>query len=343
MSFHSITLDDNGNSIDHATTSPLGDGPQSEADLIRVRPSGGVSRVTMSDNPSLNSSTNAGVTRVSQDQLAASSRILDGAHTPAGRPIPRAQVEGHHIVSINGMTMRAMDAHACGLLDVTPEGRYVEVGSVTREREPADKSEEPAPAAGKEQTAAERDQQFLNDVVAVDPGYAGELHNEAIEAAVNGTGTAFDAARVASALDITPAQAEARFSGMVETYQSYVDGAVTAAGVADVSAFYNFLRSERPDSLRDALRRVSHDGNVSDFEQMARAYVAQGHAPAQTSDDADDAPVEYDAEDIMSAEFGNGISAGKGSDGTVFLLIPGRGVVKASDAIRDGLVKLSGR
>jgi hypothetical protein len=311
---------------------------------IRTQTGKQAHRVIMSDIPSANRVESTGTTRFTQDNLAAGNRILDTAHTQAGRPIPRAQVQGHHIVRVMGMTMRACDAQAAGYLDVSASGHYTEVGGGATAREPADKSEEPAPAA--QQSEAERladpdrDLKFLEAVSNADPEYTGDLHNETIEAAVAGTDAVFDAGRVATALGITPQQAQSRFAGMMETYQNHVDGTVKAAGVEDVQAFYKFVRAHRPDSMRDALRRVAHDGNASDFEQMARAYVEQGRATASATDDA---LADYSADDILSADFGSGITAGKGSDGTAYLLIPGKGVVEASEAIRSGLVKVSRR
>jgi hypothetical protein len=265
--------------------------------------------------------------------------------TPEGRPVPRHQVQGHHIVSVGGMTMRAQDAASNGFLEITSDGRYVEAGgSTSRDREPGDKSEEPAPGVQSEAERLadpDRDLKFLEAVSNADPDYVGDVLNESIEAAVEGTGTSFDAQRVAAALGITPQQAEQRFAGMVGTYQSHVDSAVREAGVEDVAAFYSYLRANRANTLRDALRRVTHDGNVSDFEQMARHYVAQGLNEAQTSADAND--TDYAAEDILSADFGPGISAGQGSDGTVYLLIKGHGTVTFADAVRKGLVRVSQR
>ena len=116
-------------------------------------------------------------------------------------------------------------------------------------------------------------------------------------------------------------------NSVVSALQAKVDEAVNGVTDGRAQEFYEFMRTERADSLRHAMQRLLSTGEVDDFAASARLFHHQN-------------PVSIDTEDILASHHENGIAAYRGPAGDVMLLIPGHeGPVRAEEAIKRKLVE----
>lgn len=134
-------------------------------------------------------------------------------------------------------------------------------------------------------------------------------------------------ARAAGEANQEPGVISERINTVVQGFQAQTDSVLRGLGAEDTSLFYQWAQEHHPEALRKAMTDQVMERTTKNYEPLFRQYVETlaVHSP----------------EDILSAEFGSGITA-RMVDKQVVLNIPGYGSMPYRSAVNAGLINVKG-
>jgi hypothetical protein len=243
-------------------------------------------------------------------------------------------------VTYGGSEGRVRELVAMGVLRPSPTGGFEWANQKPSQEHarPFDQGATDQPAGGAEQQQNQQQEpsERLDQDTEATIGVAVEkLGVQQVAALAEHTMKGNDVAKlipeVASRLGMESEQAQAVYD---RTVAAFVKQAQAAASTAGVSAdawddFCEWARTERPAEKHKAESEHFEYGRTGGIKALAKEYAATGR--------------QFDAESVLAAEFGNGITARKDESGAVILSIPGHGSVSFKQAVALGLIRVSKR
>jgi len=232
-----------------------------------------------------------------------------------GNRIPRSELKPNSIVKIGGVEGDLAGFERLGLVEKGADGLYRLADAKQQE---AQRQQQAEPMA----KLSEGGERFFSEAASA----LGSTTMMAATLSLMEGRELKNAGELASRLRMEPAA----LSQNIERVTSELTSQARAALQMDESTFAAFTEhvwQHRPNEIRDAILRQVDNGDLRPLRALGAAFTKSGSA--------------YSDEDILSAEFGSGITARRGDDGRVMLNIPGRGTVLAREAFKLGLVKAS--
>lgn len=135
-------------------------------------------------------------------------------------------------------------------------------------------------------------------------------------------------ASVAAELNVSPAEAAQVVSDLRAAFERQATAAVKNLGFADAEAVWSWAYQNAPDLMAKAIDAHGRQRSTAGYQAVAQAYLA--------------ALPSVDASAVMDAECGPGLSLSKAADGKVVVNVQGRGSFEWSQAVRMGIIKVSG-
>ena len=264
---------------------------------------------------------------------------LDGGRSPEGRPLASGELNESSILKhpIFGGEVRVKEALSLGWMRKTADG-YVLAGEM------AGKEGMAAPSDDKPEATKKQDSEPAIDAVGV-PGtsresdnFIGAIRSTAGDTVLSGAlvgiakGKSIEGqiAEISRTTQLEPAEVRARMESTLADYRRAGEAIAAKAGVpaSQYESFVAWAQEARPDEAADALLGLVQNHDVTAFTRLARQYKRSGQTETAYSD-----------AEILSARFGNGITARQGNSG-VILDIPGHGSFSFAQAVRLGLLKV---
>lgn len=135
-------------------------------------------------------------------------------------------------------------------------------------------------------------------------------------------------ASVAAELNVSPAEAAQVVSDLRAAFERQATAAVKNLGFADAEAVWSWAYQHAPDLMAKAIDAHGRQRSTAGYQAVAQAYLA--------------ALPSVDASAVMDAECGPGLSLSKAADGKVVVNVQGRGSFEWSQAVRMGIIRVSG-
>jgi hypothetical protein len=127
-------------------------------------------------------------------------------------------------------------------------------------------------------------------------------------------------------MGVEPHEIAAMFSTVEGDLTRQAQRALANVGVPSESwdAFREWVWSTKPNAIMDAIDHQFSYGRLDKLTELGRQFAATGK--------------QFMPDEIMNAEFGNGIHAYKANNGRVLLDVPGHGTMPYEQAIGLGLI-----
>lgn len=254
-----------------------------------------------------------------------SENVLATATDRLGRPVTDpGNLQPTDLIRVNGMEVSVQVAERMGLISRNEVGRTV--AGARPETLTASDAAETMTETGEAFASAESETVLTDLASKTYPGTQVAAVNDIVMRGELSEGTI---ARIASEMRIEPGAAGDRVSKVIAAFETQARSVVGAAGVGDFDDFTAWAHENRPNDLREAMRRHGMERTTEGYRKLANEYVAS--------------MADHDPAAILEAEFGSGITAHRTPDGRIYLNLPGRGQVGYREAVRMGLVTVTPR
>lgn len=250
-----------------------------------------------------------------------SGSMIQKAVTETGSPRTGSDITEDSVVSITGIPMKIRDAMRAGLIERTHDGGFSVVtpgAKAPQDNGPAGDDE----AGGLEELAPHIEDSITHVARNASPG---DVLNVVSSYAKDGTMNEAALGRIASQLGIEPGDAHGRFEEIRSSMETQARLAVSKAG-GDPDAVFEWAWANRPDLMQKAIKSQATERTTKGYGEIAKAYLANNNP--------------YSADDIVNAQFPEGVSARKLHNGEVVLNVNGLEIAW-KDAMRRGLVNVS--
>ncbi len=245
--------------------------------------------------------------------------ILSTARSHIGQPQTPMQITPDSLVMIQGREVKASIAESLGLIRKSANGYEEASASATPPSEAVNEASadmgEALPSTQTEAVLSE----FANRAM---PGDQVRAVQEFIAGGEVSEGTI---SRAASQMGLEPAQVQKMIGDVTEGFRVQAAATMSKHGITDADVVFEWARQEAPEKLRDAMRAQAFDRSTAGYAALAKEYVSSLDV--------------IDPDTVMSAQFGEGITAVRGPRG-VLLNIEGFGQVPYRIALQQGLIKV---
>ncbi|WP_114946622.1 hypothetical protein [Microvirga calopogonii] len=234
------------------------------------------------------------------------------------------ELQASDIIQVAGTEMTLQNAQSLGLVERDAHGRWIAVpdgaARVLANETPQDAPQDEAQALSNPAI----EQELGSLCAAIMPSTQVAIAQQLI---TDGTVNQNTLARAAGEAAIEPGALDGRLSTVIEGFTAQADSTVKGLGADDPQAFYEWARENAPDALRKAMNDHVMERTTRGYAPLFSRYVESlgDHSP----------------EDILSAEFGSGITA-RMEGKQVILNIPGRGTMSYRAAVKAGIINVKG-
>ncbi|MFD2677660.1 hypothetical protein [Camelimonas lactis] len=260
--------------------------------------------------------------------------VLQTLRTTSGAPANPFTATDKHLVEVNGMQTPVATAIRMGYIARHPAtGALMETGKLQAESHhspvASPNAQQPHQQAAQGEditmdTPMSRGVTNMNDIM-FSQVPSGLMVRAVLENTERGHVAENTVNSIASSLQITPEEAAELLRTVGQGREDQRSRALSKLGIDDVQEFDDFIRSKHPDLLRKAQTAHFLSGDLTPYKALARTYYENLDKIAP--------------ERIMSAKFGNGITASLSGD-TIVLNVPGKGQMSYAGAVRAGIIRV---
>lgn len=250
---------------------------------------------------------------------------LRTARSSTGSPISGRALRDDDIVVVEGIETSVQTARRIGLLAENEYGKLVSAASASDlvKQTP----EEADPGLAGEAFTNPADEELLAETAGLTS--AGSQVSAINDLITTGEVTSGTLERLASEAGIEPHEAQAQISKVQALFAGQAQQVVNKEGVSDFEDFSAWAWKHQPNGIREAIRGQAMNRQTDGYRTLAREYM-------ETMD-------LHDPHAILEADFGPGVKATKDHEGRIVLHIANRGQLSWRQALKLGLVKVSGR
>lgn len=263
-----------------------------------------------------------GPVSVQAGEAPASASPLDNARDGVWHsPVSKHAIKPDSIVTINGIEGDVAGFEKLGVIEKGPDGQY--------------RMAEAKPQQQQQQEQAEPRESLPQEIEGTISKAVDILGQTATHAlfihASQGNDVAKLMPELAARTGMEPEQAQATYDKTVAAFVSQAQSVASKVGVsADAwDGFVEWAHANKPAETHKAQEDHFLYGRTGGISALAKEYAATG--------------AQWDADAVLNAELGGGITTSRDGNGKVILNIPGHGTMPYQQAVSAGIIRISHR
>lgn len=248
---------------------------------------------------------------------------IQRAVSETGSPRTGSDIDENSVVSITGIPMKIKDAMRAGLIERTQDGGFevAHQGSKSAQQSTT-KAMENNDDGGMEALPPHIEDSITQ---VAQRASQGDVLNVINSVAQDGKANEHAINRIASQLGLEPEEAHNRYEEIRSSMETQARRAVVNSG-ADPDDVFNWAWANKPELMQQAIKTQATERTTKGYKQITKEYLANN--------------TPYSPDDIVNAQFPEGVSARKLPNGEVALNIRGL-EVGFKDAVRRGMLNIS--